>query len=83
MIRSLRQIFCINYDRIRFKKVTMCRAARHFEGVIMLKRMTNEVNDLNVETINNEDSTDINEVKDELEILKREVRKCRPLNFAG
>ena len=91
MIRSLRQIFQINYDKIRSKKISICRAVKYFEGILMLKKHSGD--ELNIE-MNNLDgentAADVVEiikkdevVKDELEELKRDVRKARPTNFEG
>jgi len=90
MIRSLRQIFQINYDKIRSKKISICRAVKYFEGILMLKKLNTSEDDLNIEMNNLEgENTDVVEVKkdevvkDELEDLKRDVRKARPTNFEG
>ena len=68
----------------------MCRSVKYFEGITMLKKLDVSGGFLNIEMDNLEaDHIKVENikkdefVKDELDVLKREVRKCRPSNFEG
>lgn len=92
LIRSLKQIFQVNYDRIR-NKISMCRAAKHFECIIMLKKLT----DLRVGEEEDEEIRKVKEETIENEIVNRimergtrsivegrqawEERRCKPKNL--